>query len=88
MRRLSEKKLRIKGLGIFKIGGGNEIQWYKDKEKKEAMSGVIRWYSWKDKQIEIKGDDGAVYLMEIFKDPETGKWRYRVKREPIPNDEP
>jgi hypothetical protein len=52
-----------------------------------SHGGIWRWYSWKDKQIEIKGDDGEVYLMEIFKDPETGKWRYRVKSEPMPSED-
>ena len=37
MRRLREKKLKIKGLGVFKISSGYEIQWYKDKETKEVI---------------------------------------------------
>jgi hypothetical protein len=72
----SEKKIGIKGLGTFIVSLGNNIRFYKNKN--ELISGVIQWYSWKDKQIEIHGDDGKLYLMELLKDPETGKWQYSI----------
>jgi hypothetical protein len=79
---MSERKLRIKELGTFIIDRGNEIKWYKDKEKNQVMSGIIQWFSWKqNKQVSIKGKDGFFYLLHLYKDPLTRKWRYRVELE-------
>ena len=85
MWKLFKRKVRIKRLGKYTLSVGNEIRWHKDKTKREMMSGVIKWYSWKDKQIEINGDDGKTYLMEFIKDPETGTWGYTVSDEITPS---
>ena len=82
---MSERKLRIKTLGTFIIDRGNEIKWYKDKEKSEVMSGTITWFSWKrEKQISIKGEDGLFYVLRLYRDPLTRKWSYRVELEDDP----
>ena len=79
---MSERKLRIKELGTFIIDRGNEIKWYKDKEKNHVMSGIIQWFSWRqNKQVSIKGEDGLFYVLHLYKDPLTRKWRYRVELE-------